>query len=92
MIYLKRDREVHPSKGTGNEQQKACNLFCNIAATKLKIVVARFTTHVQTCQQPDLVQARFEVGGKTRNISIQLILQRCCKTRCMIFVASFSVP
>ena len=36
--------------------------------------VARFTTHVQTCQQPDLVQDRFHEGGKTRNVALQLVL------------------
>ena len=25
------------------------------------------------------------VGGKTRNIAIQLVLQQCCKTSCMFF-------
>ena len=44
--------------------------------------VALFTTHVQTCSQPDLLQDRFDVGGKTRNIAIQLVLQQCCKTSC----------
>ena len=34
--------------------------------------------NVQTCQQPDFLQNRFDVGGKTRNIAIQLVLQRCC--------------
>ena len=32
------------------------------------------------------------VGGKTRNIAIQLVLQQCCKTSCTFFVARFSVP
>ena len=31
-------------------------------------------THVQTCQQPDLVQDRFHEGGKTRNVALQLVL------------------
>ena len=51
-----------------------------------------FTTHVQTCQQPDLLHVRFDVGGKTRNIAIQLVLLQCCKTSCTFFVARFSVP
>ena len=38
------------------------------------------------------MQNRFDVGGKTRNIAIELVLQQCCKTTCMIFVARFSVP
>ena len=43
-------------------------------------------------EQPDLLQDRFDVGGKTRNIAIQLVLQQCCKTSCTFFVARFSVP
>ena len=70
-----------------NEQQKTCNLFCNIAATELKSDVTRFTTLAQTCQQPDLVQARFEVGGKTRNIAIQPFCSDVAKQ-----VACFLLP
>ena len=40
--------------------------------------VARFITPAQTCSQPDLLQDRFDVGGKTRNIAIQLVLQQSC--------------
>ena len=32
------------------------------------------------------------VGGKTRDIAIQLVLQQCCNTSCTFFVARFSVP
>ena len=59
---------------------------------ELKSDVARFTTNVQTCQQPDLMQDRFDEGGKTRNVAWQLVLQQCCETRCMFFVAHFPVP
>ena len=37
--------------------------------------------------QPDLLQDRFDEGGKTRNIAIQLVLQQCCKTSRTFFVA-----
>ena len=40
----------------------------------------------------DLLQDRFYVGGKTRDIAIQLVLQQCCKTCCTFFLARFSVP
>ena len=43
-----------------------------------KAVMHVLPPNVQTCQQPDFLQNRFDVGGKTRNIAIQLILQRCC--------------
>ena len=29
------------------------------------------------------------MGGKTRNIAIQLVLQQCCKTSCTFCVARF---
>ena len=28
----------------------------------------------------------FCVGGKTRNVVIQLVLQQCCKTSCTVFL------
>ena len=34
----------------------------------------------------------FDVSDKTRNISSQLVLQQCCNTSCMFFVAHSSVP
>ena len=38
-----------------------------------------------------VLQDRFDVGGKTRNIAaIQLLLQQCCKTSGMFF--SFVLP
>ena len=65
-------------KGTKNGQQKTCNLFCNIAC--------------KTSCIPDLLQDRFYVGGKTRNIACQLVLQQCCKTSCSFFVTRFYEP
>ena len=32
------------------------------------------------------------MGGKTHNIAIQLVLQQCCQTNCTFLVARFSVP
>ena len=54
--------------------------------------VARFTTHEKTWQ-PYLLQARAHsccktasyVGGKTRNIVIQLVLPQCCKKSCTFY-------
>ena len=46
--------------------------------------------------KPVLQQIRLltglNVGGKTRNNAIQLVLQQCCKKSCTFFVARFSVP
>ena len=37
-----------------------------------------------------VLQDRFDVGGKTRNIAIQFVLQECCKTSCMFFSSVLS--
>ena len=40
-----------------------------------------------------MLQDRFDVGGKTRNITIQFVLQQSCNTGCvLVFFARFSVP
>ena len=36
-------------------------------------------------------QGRFKWVGKTRNITFQLVLQQCCKTRCKLHVLLFIV-
>ena len=61
-------------------------------ATKNVQLVARFTTHIKPVLQQIRLLTGLNVGGKTRNIAIQLVLQQCCKTSCTFFVARFSVP
>ena len=56
---------------------------------EFKSDVARFTTRVQTCQQPDLLQDRFYLGGKTRNVALQLVLLQFCKTNMHVFCRPF---
>ena len=52
-----------------------------------KRATTKNATHLATLQQKDLIATcnksgiRLNVGGKTRNIAIQLVLQHCCKTR-----------
>ena len=53
--------------------------------------VARFSTRIKPVLQQIRLSENLNVGGKTRNVAIQLVLQ-CCQTRCMLFVARFSVP
>ena len=53
--------------------------FPTLLQNELKSDVARFPTHVQTCQQPEWVQDMFDEGGKTLNVALQLVLQQCCK-------------
>ena len=52
---------------------KRATFFVTLLQNELNSDVARFTTHVQTCQQPDLLQDRFDVGGETLNMAIQLV-------------------
>ena len=74
-----------------NGQQKHATCFATLLQKELKSDVARFTTNVQTCQLPNLVQDRFDEGGKTLNVNValQLVLQQCCKTSCMFLLSVF---
>ena len=59
---------------------------------ELNSVVRRFATHIKPVLQQIRLLTGLNVGGKTRNIAIQLVVQQCCKTSCTFFVARFSVP
>ena len=52
----------------------------------------RFTKHIKPVLQQIRLLTGLNVGGKMRNIAIQLVLQQCCKTSCAFFVARFFVP
>ena len=66
---------VLTTKGTEKRAtKKHATSFATLLQNELESDVARFTTHVQTCQQPDLVQDRFHEGGKTRNVALRLVL------------------
>ena len=45
----------------------------------------------KTCLATNQVVTGLNVGGKTRNITIQLVLRQCCKTTYTFFAARFSV-
>ena len=68
---------------TGNKKLSTC--LATLLQNELNSEVARFTNHIK----PVLQQIRFwtgvNVGGKTCNIAIQLVLKQCCKTRCPFF-------
>ena len=61
---------------TGNKTRATC--LATLLQNELNSDVARFTTHVQTCSQPDFLQHKFDLGGITRIIAIQLVLQQFC--------------
>ena len=58
-----------------NGQQKTSNLSCNFAQNELHSDVARFTTDIKPFLQEIRLLTSLKVGGKTRNIAIQLV---CC--------------
>ena len=70
--------------------RKVC--LATLLQIELNSDVARFTTHIKPVLQHIRLLTGFNVGGKTHNIAIQLVLQQCCKTSCTFFVARFSVP
>ena len=51
-----------------------------------------FSTHIKPVLQQIRLLTDLNVAGKMRNTAIQLVLQQCCKTSCMFFVARFSIP
>ena len=74
----------------GNKRRASCR--ATLLQNELKIDVARFTTHIKPVSQQIRLLTGLNVGGKTRKIAIQIVLQQCCKTSCTLFVARFSVP
>ena len=83
----------HGLKVRKNGQQKTCNLSCNIAAKRVVQRCCAFYHQHKTCLATNQVVNRFERRLlKARNITIQLVLQQCCETRCTFFFARFSVP
>ena len=75
-----------------NGQQKNATCLATLLQKELNSDVARFTTHNKPVLQQIRLLTGLNVGGKTRNIAIQLVLQQCCKTSCTFFAARFSVP
>ena len=64
-----------------NGHQKLATCFATLLQNELNSDMARFTTHVQACYQPDSLQDRFDVDGKTRHINIQLF---CSNVACFL--------
>ena len=55
------------------------------------MAVVRFTTHEKKPCNLICCKAGSNAGVKTRNISIHLVLQQCCKASCTFFVSRFTV-
>ena len=75
-------------EGEGQTQLKwrygnACNkkqatLLPTLLQNELNSDVKRFNTHIKPVLQQIRLLTGLNVGGKTRNIVFQLVLQQCC--------------
>ena len=85
-------RKFYALKYGKTDNNKRATCFATLLQNELKSSVARYTTHVKPVLQQIRLLTGLNMGGKTRNISFQLGLQQCCKTRCTFFVTRFPVP
>ena len=75
---------------TGNKKHATCHV--TMLQNELNNNVVRFTTYIKPVLQQIRLLTGLNAGGKTRNITLQLVLQQCCMASCMFFVARFSAP
>ena len=74
----------------GNKRRATCR--AKLLQNELNSDVARFTTHIKPVTHEIGLLTGLNMGGKTCNIAIQIVLQQCCKTSCTLFVARFPLP
>ena len=74
---------------TGNIKRATC--LATLLQNQLNSDVACSTTHIKPVLQQIRLLTGLTMGGKTRHIAIQLVLQQCCKTS-YTFVARFYAP
>ena len=67
----------------GNNKRASC--FATLPQNELNNAVAHFYPRNKPPKKGS------NMGGKTRNIAIQLLLQQYCKRSCTFFVARFTV-
>ena len=76
-------------KKTSNKKEHA-TCFATLLQNELRGHVPHFTTHIKPVLQQIRLLTGLNDGGKTRNIAFQLVLQQCCITSWMFFVARFT--
>ena len=81
-----RNFKLLPFKVRKNGQQNRATCLATLLLNEVNNDVA-----TNVLQQIRLLTG-LNMGGKTRNIAIQLVLQQCCKTSFTFCVARFSVP
>ena len=75
---------------TGNRKRATC--YAALQQNELNNDVARFATHSKPFFQQIRLFTGLNIGSKTRNIAVQLVLQQFCITSCtFVRVARFSV-
>ena len=95
-IILDKNRSLNTKENIQNKTKaavkraikKRATCFATLLQTKLNSDVARFTTHVRPCLARNKVVRFVFVGGKTSNISNQLMLQHKLRAFCCPFYRS----
>ena len=99
-MHVGREPEIEPTRlGFHNNIFRTSNLRCAkmgrkkwltclaaLLQNELTSSVGRFPTHIKPVLQQIRLSTGLNMGGKTRNIAIQLVLQQCCKTSCMFLL------
>ena len=92
LILILLTKQWRCSKGYGKKAtKKRATFFATLLQNELNSNAARFTTHENKSCNLICCKTGSNVGGKTCNIGIQLVLQQCCKTSGTFFVARFTV-
>ena len=73
----------------GKTADKKRKIFATWLQNELNSDVARFTTHENKPYNLISYKTGSNIGGKTRNITIQLGLKQCCQTSCTFFCCPF---
>ena len=67
-------------------KKKLLTCLATLLQNELTSRVGRFPTHIKPVLQQIRLLTGLNMGGKTRNIAIQLVLQQCCKTSYMFLL------
>ena len=86
-IILDENRSLNTKETIQNKIKAAVKRATKNVQTKLNSDVARFTTHVRPCLERNKVARFVFVGGKSSNITIQLICSHVAKQ-----IARFFLP
>ena len=80
---------VRSSRYGKRRNKKRATCFATFLQNELNSDVALYTTRIKPVLQQIRLLTGLNLGGKTRNIAFQLVLQQCCKTSCTILLPVF---